>query len=57
MINQKIIKNIKLLATDIDGVWTDAKMYYTEEGDYIKAFSTYDGMATSLLKDKGSCLP
>tara|TARA_Y100000994_G_scaffold14434_1_gene11231 strand:- start:28554 stop:29039 length:486 start_codon:yes stop_codon:yes gene_type:complete len=53
MINQKIIKNIKLLATDIDGVWTDAKMYYTEEGDYIKAFSTYDGMATSLLKDKG----
>ena len=53
MINQKIIKNIKLLATDIDGVWTNAKMYYTEEGDYIKAFSTYDGMATSLLKDKG----
>ena len=53
MINQKIIKNIKLLATDIDGVWTDAKMYYTEEGDYIKAFSTYDGMATSLLKDRG----
>ncbi len=53
MINQKIIKNIKLLATDIDGVWTDAKMYYTEEGDYIKAFSTYDGMAASLLKDKG----
>tara|TARA_B100001250_G_C19647254_1_gene720971 strand:- start:27 stop:512 length:486 start_codon:yes stop_codon:yes gene_type:complete len=52
MINKNIIKNIKLLATDIDGVWTDAKMYYTEQGDYMKAFSTYDGMATSLLKNK-----
>ena len=50
MISKKIIKNIKLVATDIDGVWTDAKMYYTENGDYMKAFSTYDGMATSLLR-------
>ena len=55
MINNNIIKNIKLLATDIDGVWTDAKMYYTEQGDYMKAFSTYDGMATSLLKNKNFC--
>ena len=45
-------KKIKLLATDIDGVWTDACMYYTEEGDHMKAFSTYDGMAVSMLKKK-----
>ena len=44
--------NIKLVATDIDGVWTDAKMHYTEEGDYIKSFSTYDGMAVQLLREK-----
>jgi len=50
--NIKIIKKIKLVATDIDGVWTDAKMYYTDSGEYMKAFSTYDGMATSLLKNK-----
>ena len=50
MINKKIIKNIKLVATDIDGVWTDSKMYYTDSGEYMKGFSTYDGMATSLLK-------
>ena len=43
-------KNIKLIATDIDGVWTDAKMHYTEDGEYMKSFSTYDGMATALLK-------
>ena len=42
---------IKLIGTDIDGVWTDAKMYYTEKGDYMKAFSTYDGMATQLLRE------
>ena len=43
--------NIKLVATDIDGVWTDAKMHYTEEGDYIKSFSTYDGMGVQLLRE------
>ena len=46
---KKIAKSIKLIATDIDGVWTNAKMYYTENGEFMKAFSTYDGMATSLL--------
>ena len=46
-------KKIKLVATDIDGVWTDARMYVTPEGDFMKAFSTYDGMAVSMLKKKG----
>ena len=45
----KKVKNIKLVATDIDGVWTDARMYVTPEGDWMKAFSTYDGMAADLL--------
>ena len=49
MINKKNAAAIKLIATDIDGVWTDAKMYYTNDGDFMKAFSTYDGMAVSLL--------
>lgn len=44
---------IKLVVTDIDGVWTDAKMYYTADGEYMKAFSTYDGMATYLLREAG----
>ena len=45
-------KKIKLVATDIDGVWTDARMYMTPEGDMMKAFSTYDGMAVSMLQKK-----
>ena len=42
-------KQIKLIATDIDGVWTDSKMYYGVDALLMKSFSTYDGMATSLL--------
>ena len=46
------MNSIKLIATDIDGVWTDAKMYYNDKGDYMKAFSTYDGMAVEILRKK-----
>ena len=46
-------KNIKMVATDIDGVWTDAKMYFTPEGEWMKSFSTYDGMAVAALQKKG----
>ena len=45
-------QKIKLVGTDIDGVWTDSKMYVTPEGEWMKAFSTYDGMATAMLRDK-----
>ena len=49
----KKAKKIKLIGTDIDGVWTDARMYVTPEGEWMKAFSTYDGMATAMLKKRG----
>ena len=49
----KKAKKIKLVGTDIDGVWTDSKMYVTPNGEWMKAFSTYDGMATAMLKEKG----
>tara|TARA_Y100001970_G_C14217875_1_gene850762 strand:- start:2125 stop:2622 length:498 start_codon:yes stop_codon:yes gene_type:complete len=45
-------KKIKLLCTDIDGVWTDSKMYVTSEGEWMKAFSTYDGMASAMLQNE-----
>ncbi len=44
---------IRLVVTDIDGVWTDAKMYYTADGDFMKAFSTYDGYGVQRLREKG----
>jgi len=48
-----VAKNIKLVGTDIDGVWTDARMYYTADGDMMKSFSTYDGMGVQLLREAG----
>jgi|TARA_B100000131_G_C18115505_1_gene611165 YrbI family 3-deoxy-D-manno-octulosonate 8-phosphate phosphatase len=44
------LKPIKLILTDIDGVWTDSKFYYNHDGFAFKCFSTYDGMAVELLK-------
>lgn len=34
--------DIKLILTDIDGVWTDGGMYYDQTGNEWKKFHTYD---------------
>lgn len=46
-------KRIKLFITDVDGVLTDAGMYYTESGDELKKFNTHDGMGLKFIKDHG----
>ena len=43
---------IKLLVTDVDGVLTDAGMYYFESGDEGKKFNTRDGMGIVVLREK-----
>src|SRR5687767_1209392 len=47
------LKRIRLLATDVDGVLTDAGMYYSESGDEWKKFNTRDGMGIKLLQRAG----
>lgn len=42
---------IKLFISDVDGVMTDAGMYYSDSGDELKKFNTYDGMAFQLLRE------
>ena len=44
---------IKIFLSDVDGVLTDAGMYYTENGDEFKKFCTYDGMGFQLLQKTG----
>ena len=39
---EKRNKQIKLVLTDIDGVWTDGGMYYDQTGNEFKKFNTYD---------------
>lgn len=46
-------KNIKVVLTDVDGVLTDAGMYYSEAGEELKKFNTHDGMAFQLLREAG----
>lgn len=44
---------IRLLITDVDGVLTDAGMYYGPEGEALKKFCTRDGMAVEIWKKAG----
>lgn len=46
-------RRIRLFLTDVDGVLTDAGMYYTEAGDELKKFNTRDGMGLKLLREAG----
>ncbi|GMV49510.1 MAG: HAD hydrolase family protein [Nitrospira sp.] len=49
----RILRGIRLFATDVDGVLTDAGMYYAESGDEWKKFNTRDGMGIKLLQKAG----
>jgi len=44
---------VRLVLSDIDGVLTDAGMYYGEHGDELKKFSTYDGLGIARLRAAG----
>jgi YrbI family 3-deoxy-D-manno-octulosonate 8-phosphate phosphatase len=48
-----VLQRIRLFATDVDGVLTDAGMYYGESGDEWKRFNTRDGMGIKLLQKAG----
>ena len=52
-VSQKSLQQIRLFATDVDGVLTDAGMYYAESGDEWKKFNTRDGMGIKLLQKAG----
>ena len=46
-------KNIKLLILDVDGVLTDAKLFFDEQGKEYKAFNARDGLGIKLLQKSG----
>ena len=51
--NYQVPTKIKLFLTDVDGVLTDAGMYYSEAGDELKKFNAHDGMGLQLIRQKG----
>jgi len=50
---RKVFHDLQLFATDVDGVLTDAGMYYGESGEELKKFNTRDGMGIKLLQAEG----
>jgi len=49
----KKAKCIKFLMMDVDGVLTDGKVIYNDQGLEIKMFNVRDGMGIKLLKEAG----
>src|SRR2546427_10215539 len=47
------LRRVRLVAMDVDGVLTDAGMYYSESGDELKKFNTRDGMGIKMLQAAG----
>ncbi len=46
-------RRLKLMAFDIDGVFTDGSLYYSDEGIELKAFNTLDGLGLKMLQKAG----
>jgi 3-deoxy-D-manno-octulosonate 8-phosphate phosphatase (KDO 8-P phosphatase) len=44
---------LKLISFDVDGVLTDGKLYYSDDGRELKAFNVQDGAALKLLRQHG----
>jgi len=44
---------IKLIVSDIDGVWTDGRIIYVADGNEIKEFNVRDGLAAKLAQRVG----
>lgn len=47
------MNQIKLLVTDFDGVMTDGKRTFNEEGQHLKSYNIKDGLAIKNFREKG----
>lgn len=45
--------NIRLLVLDVDGVLTDGQLYFSDQGEFLKAFNTLDGQGIKSLQKQG----
>ena len=46
-------ESVRLMIFDVDGVLTDGRLYYTDSGAEMKAFSTLDGLGIRMLMSSG----
>jgi 3-deoxy-D-manno-octulosonate 8-phosphate phosphatase (KDO 8-P phosphatase) len=45
--------HIRLLVLDVDGVMSDGKLYFTDQGVELKAFNSLDGQGIKMLQRSG----
>jgi 3-deoxy-D-manno-octulosonate 8-phosphate phosphatase (KDO 8-P phosphatase) len=45
--------NVRLMGFDIDGVMTDGRLYFSPNGDEMKAFFSRDGLGLKMLAQSG----
>ncbi len=50
---KKKAARIELLVLDVDGVLTDGRLYFTEQGEEFKAFDTQDGHGIKMWRQVG----
>jgi 3-deoxy-D-manno-octulosonate 8-phosphate phosphatase (KDO 8-P phosphatase) len=46
-------QGVKVVFFDIDGVWTDGGLFFSETGETMKRFNTLDGQGIKLLQKAG----
>ncbi len=50
---QERLRKVRLMAFDVDGVLTDGRLFYNEDGESFKAFHALDGYGLRLLQECG----
>ena len=50
------INKIKMIISDVDGVWTDGSLYKGKDNLELKKFSVSDGAAVALIRQAGMIL-
>lgn len=50
---QQVLREIRLVLTDVDGVLTDGGVYYSAHGEELKRFDLRDGMGVARLREAG----
>ncbi len=54
--NRDVVKSLKAILVDVDGVLTDGSIYYDNQGNELKKFNVKDGQIVKYLKEQGFIL-
>src|SRR3546814_2363058 len=50
---QELLRTVRRMAFDVDGVLTDGSLWYAENGEMLKRFNALDGHGLRLLGESG----